>query len=119
MNKQVITIGPDGSIAGLQHKAGKGLDLRQFGKAEIERVSLIEWDAEQQGWYVLFLATHTVIDGSKLTYSMWDALLEGTEIEGARGDAGETTQPVLFQEYDDGVKAEIAYLNALRLAGHM
>ena len=50
--RQVITIGPDGMMSGLQVKPGKGLDLRQFGRAEIERASEVLWDSDRQGWIV-------------------------------------------------------------------
>ena len=52
-SQQVITIGTDGSVKGLQRKAGQGLDLRMLGKAEIVRASEIEWSQVLQKWTVL------------------------------------------------------------------
>ena len=50
--RQVITIGPSGQISGLQRKPGQGIDLRQFGMAEIKRASEIEWIESKQQWAV-------------------------------------------------------------------
>ena len=53
MNRQqVITVGPDGSISGLQVKPGQGVDLRDFGAANIKRASEIVFSEEAQLWYV-------------------------------------------------------------------
>ena len=41
--RQVITVKPFGQMEGLQHKKGQGIDLRQFGNAEINRASEVLW----------------------------------------------------------------------------
>lgn len=115
-NRQVITITAQGGISGLQRKPGQGVDLRQFGKADIKRASLIEWDADQQHWYVDILQ-----DAGKglLTPKKWqDAGLrfEAIACEFVTGD-GFSTEAILFREYEEAVAAEIMYLDALRLKG--
>lgn len=118
--QQVITIAPDGSMSGLQRKPNQGIDLRQFGKANIQRASLIEWDEAEQAWFINVLqkagegpvtlgdycqaspARPCIIDYAPsviTTNTGWDQVL-------------------LFGDYDDAVRVEIAYLDALRLQGH-
>lgn len=87
--QQVITIQPDGGMSGLHHKKGKGLDLRQFGKVSIRRVSEILWDEDEQNWYV------RIIDGP----------LEHTILDQR------------FDDYDEAVEAEISFLNEKRREG--
>lgn len=53
-NKQVVTVGPTGSLSGLQFKS-RGVDLRKFGHAQIERISEIVWIEDYQAWGVRFL----------------------------------------------------------------
>ena len=111
---QVITIGPDGSVSGLQRKPGQGLDLRQFGKADIKRASLIEWDAAEQAWFV-----NVVQEAGKgpLTTTKWrEAGLPGAP-DFARDDIMLPGSTYHFDEYDDAVVSEIKYLDALRLSG--
>jgi hypothetical protein len=126
MHRQVITIGRDGSMSGLQRKPGQGLDLRQFGKADIKRASLIEWDAERQAWFIDVLQE---AGRGKLTFSAfrnsqpesWRADRAGDKLTAlapsgwARDHNGDDV--LLFAEYDEAVKVEIAYLDALRLKG--
>ncbi len=85
--KQVVTIAPDGAISSLRRK--DGLDLRQFGNVEIQRVSDIKWNYKRQCWYVKIIA-------------------------GPR--KGETLL-VPFKEYEEAVEAEIIFLDALRKRG--
>lgn len=109
---QVITIKPDGSLCGLDHKK-KGLDLRQFGKARIERVTLIEWDENEQGWEVFRTAPNTL---SK----PWGAGLArelGVDPEKLLGRVLECKERVLFQEYEDAVKFEVALIQAMQVSG--
>ena len=116
MHKQVITITPDGAMSGLQRKPGQGIDLRQFGNADIKRASLIEWDTDEQRWFVDVLQEAGF---GLLTPKKWqDAGLrfEAVACEFVTGD-GFITEPMLFREYDEAVLAEIMYLDALRLAG--
>lgn len=122
--KQVVTIGPDGTISGLQHKKGQGFDLRALGKAQIKRASEVLWSEPYQGWYV-------EMRGGAGRYSGWPL---SRDLMRLAGDPevpphttglipanGEPPQPsaltLLFEEYEDAVKAEIAVLDALRLKG--
>lgn len=115
---QVITIGADGSMSGLQRKPGQGLDLRQFGKADITRASLIEFDTDEQRWYVDILQE---AGRGLLTPRRWQdegLAFELIACEFETGD-GFDTRPIFFREYDEGVRAEIIYLDALRKTGRL
>lgn len=137
MQKQVITILPDGEVSGLQVKKGKGVDLRTIGgEAHIERVSIIEWDADRQAWYIDVLQE---VGQGVLTVFKWqeaftptaermllgedvrDLLREGHDKLVALAPSGVVatpTDPVLFfTEYDEAVAVEVEYLNMLRLRG--
>ena len=85
--KQVVTIAPDGSMSSLQRK--DGLDLRQFGKVEIQRVSDIQWDSEVQKWYIKIIA------GPKKGFIF----------------------PLFFKEYEEAVEIQIVFLDTLRKQG--
>lgn len=124
MNKQVITIDKAGVMSGLQRKPGQGLDLRQFGKADIKRASLIEWSEKHQAWFIDVLQDagrglltadrfHVATDGSRTKCATHDHLSTVCP-SGWREDE---TGLLLFSEYDEAVKIEIEYLDALRLAG--
>lgn len=115
--KQVITITPGGGMSGLQRKPGQGLDLTKFGKATVVRASEIVWDEDPQAWTVKLLNTGTVLDGVVLTYRMWDVAVEADYPAGSHPDAGVKDQQMRFDDYDQAVKAEIEYLDALRLKG--
>lgn len=113
VTRQVITIGHGGSLSGLQVKPGKGLDLRQFGKAKIERVSEILWDEEAQKWYVQIIAGP--LKGEVLTAPLWD---EGVAKPTPSGSTVTRTDYRLdFDDYDFAVRAEIEVLDAFRLKG--
>ena len=86
--KTVVSIDLDGSISSLRRK--DGLDLRQFGKVEIQRISDIKLDYKLQRWYI------EIIAGPKKGLKF----LSST-----------------FKEYEDAVEAEIIYLDALRKQG--
>ncbi len=115
MKTQVITIAPDGSLVGLDHKK-KGLDLRQFGRAEIKRVTLIEWSETQQQWFIRW-------DESRVLWKAREFVEAGVEFTAFNGVAcahqlEEGVEPlILFNDYDDAVAAEVAVIQALQLKG--
>ncbi len=118
MNTQVITISQDGGMSGLQRKTGKGVDLRQFGRASIERASLIEWDENKQKWWV------SIQSGKYAGAALSHVLRCNAGMMPATGEAfypGSTMTTnggvYMFKDYDDAVKAEVAFLDALRLRG--
>lgn len=117
MAAQVITISRDGqTVSGLQRKPGQGIDLLATGrasgrKATVTRVSLIEFDADAQAFYVDVLQE---VGKGKLTYGAWAAEMGDVLPEGCRNDMSDPGDFLLFDSYDDGVKAEVAYLDALR-----
>lgn len=118
MAQQVITITTTGQLEGLQHKPGKGLDLRMFGQATVTRASEILWDTTKQKWYVEFRAgANTVLNGVKLTEFM-AVLRVGEPVRLASRLEEVTGSPVAyFDEYDEAVAAEINYLNWARASG--
>lgn len=120
---QVITVQPDGTMSGLQVKAGKGLDLRQFGKAAIVRASEIAWDEEDQAWAVEIQDAPGLeaMKGLRVTPLMaHDAGVRDTLLSMVYSETANMAAPtdaVTFPDYDDAVKFEIAFLNAHRLKG--
>ena len=119
--KQVITFSPDGSVSGLQRKPGQGIDLTKFGKADVKRVSEIVWDTDHQAWKIDVLqdAGKGIVTCVKLTvYGVFVHQvigLLGYKFSNLTDELG--GRPVLFDNYDDAVKVEIAYLDALRVEG--
>ena len=113
--RQIISIGPDGSLVGLDHKK-KGLDLRQFGKAKTERATLIEWDENRQKWFVNWN------DGPTWTVSLFRDLnvcffeYKG-ELVPTSYDMNDHERVVYFEDYEDAVSAEVAVIQAMQLNG--
>ena len=118
--RQVITITPTGGVEGLQVKPGKGVDLTKFGTAEVKRASEIVWDADEQAWKVDVLqdAGKGVITVAALAIARLEREAVDTLAPSIRHDLSPAFEsPVFFDSYDDAVKVEIAYLDALRLKG--
>lgn len=111
--QQVITIGADGHIAGLQRKPGQGLDLRQFGKATIERASEIVWAEGSQKWFV------SVLTGPFAGRFLSDSLWHDHVCDLIPAEATVEFGKLMFDEYDDAVRAEIEFLDGLRMAGRL
>ncbi len=122
---QVVTITPQGGISGLQRKAGKGLDLRQFGHASIERVSEIVWVESSQRWTVHILNKNVAdhAGGSILTHGDFYEVTGSYLPDGADKPRGKwpdqcpTDLVIKFDDYDDAVAAEVKFLDALRVSG--
>lgn len=115
--KQVVTIHPDGTMSGLQRKAGQGLDLRQFGPVDIERASQIVWSAERQAWFIeLQMRPFT---GQQVSATLW--ALAGYTVwpEEAHAPSTHPDDPMLFDDYDDAVRVEIRLLDGLRVRGEL
>lgn len=112
MSRQVITIAPSGAMSGLQRKPGQGLDLRQFGKADIRRASLIEWAEDVQGWYI-----HVLQEAGKGRVHENDLKAAGVAVPDGIAFTVGRRGALYFDEYDDAVKVEIIYLDALRAKG--
>jgi hypothetical protein len=112
MSKQVLVVGPHGSITGLVHKKG-GVDLRSLGRAEIERVTLIEWDSEEQGWYIRWYnrnhgALWRVTDLRCVPHEQREEIFVSlkTILKGG---------VPIFKEYEDAVRAEVLVIQNLQL----
>lgn len=111
--QQVITIGADGSVSGLQRKKGQGLDLRQLGDAKIERVSEIKFEEANQKWFVLPVSG--AFEGHALTDRLWNKYC--APLDPKADFIGERDGVLYFEDYDDAVKAEVAFLDAARRVG--
>ena len=128
MGNQVVTIHPGGGISGLQRKRGRGLDLRQFGHAKIERVSEIIWYEPLQCWRVNVLdldacrwmaracSMRYPSPGISLNRYHWVAAVADEDPDGTATDTARAV-PLKFHDYDDAVAAEVAFLDALRIRG--
>jgi hypothetical protein len=112
---QVITIRPDGSIIGLDHKK-KGLDLRQFGKANIRRVTLIEWHEHYQLWMISWTEEVCFPSETWMSTLFEDAGINWSDHNGLGIDQGGESL-ILFSDYDDAVGAEVAVVQAMQLSG--
>lgn len=111
MEEQVITIGEGGTVESLQHK--KGLDLRTLGKVQIERVSEVLFHEDKQQFYVKFLKG--ALEGRLLSRRAHVWAGEDGSLEKVRNIPPEDVQ--YFDTYDEGVQAEIAALNFLKVHG--
>lgn len=126
MKRQVISILVDGTMQGLQVKPGQGLDLTKFGKATVIRASEIVWDEDAQAWFVDVLQEagrgpvtfNRFADGAlgADAQSTSDVTVTLNRIAPS-GWSGEDNEPLLFISYDEAVRAEVAYLDGLRLQG--
>lgn len=117
MSDQVITIREDGSVAGLQRK--DGLDLTTLGEADIQRASEVIWDKAKQKWFVEFRSAKEETGFTHVNLHMLSCAYEGTIIENLEAfrEFCNSREPMLFSTYEEGVKAEIACLDYLRLHG--
>lgn len=115
MTKQLIIVDPTGALRGLDHKR-RGVDLRQFGRAEIERATLIEWDSQRQGWYIKWCS-----EGKSETWNSAEfSVLDRDKFEGVmRGINYYHKDLVLFRDYEDAVTAEVAVIQQLQKTGRM
>jgi hypothetical protein len=121
MSLQRITIRPDGSAFGLDHKR-KGLQLRTLGKAKTTRATLIEWDESRQHWTIewaidgpIWKKGQTWGPGSFLEAGVDLASVKGAERLPAFPGARFSDPFVYFEDYEDAVTAEIAVIQALQL----
>lgn len=111
MQRQVITISPDGSVSGLQVKPGKGFDLRKLGNASITRASEVLFSEQHQLWFVEVREGR--FSGQPITDNIMR--LAGLTYHDSRIRPDKRIGGVLwFSDYDDAVLCEIAVLDGLR-----
>lgn len=119
--KQVISITPEGSLHGLQVKQGKGVDLRQFGHADIRRATNIEWVEEDQRWQIAFLDKDGCVS-CYLTREVWETAHGYPNAAYIAGPEGDVTMGFglvyLFADYEDAVEAEVRCINAAKISGN-
>lgn len=131
---QIITIKPDGSVVGLKHGKGRGVDLRKLGAVQISRVTLIEWDEQRQKWGIRW--------NGRLQNAVWtrDHLRTVCHLEvpvwppgqdrwnlvpcGVMGIVGAVVaddlggSPIYFDEYETAVQAEVAVIQHFQRQPH-
>jgi hypothetical protein len=123
MPTQVITVRPDGSIFGLQHKRGQGIDLRKFGHAEVKRATIIEWDQHNQEWFIRWVSEDALLHGLSWDYDTFKNAqvnyedFQGQAVAELSDDEGDFV--VYFQDYEDAVAAEVAVIQAMQVAGEI
>lgn len=108
--KQVVTICTNGALKGLEHK-GRCLDLKQFGKAVVERITLIEWDSENQGWYIRWASEDKRKWGRKELQQVENLPQMTLKIP------LDENEPVLFARYENAVEAEVAAIQQRQIQG--
>jgi hypothetical protein len=134
-SKHVVTFDPrDGSYSCLRAKKGQGLDLRKLGEVEVKRVSHIVWDENEQAWFVQVIdrivrdwIDSVWADGEpgELLWLYWVAAHGHNAVLDRQLEFGDKTPKggrlslgrLLFEDYEDAVAAEVAFLDALRLKG--
>ena len=103
------------------------IDLRQFGKAQITRVTLIEWDEKMQAWFIRWHENPNV-DRAKWGSSWAVAVFNSAGVLFGKfnGRADMTipedkrfASPIYFDDYDDAVKAEVAVIQSLQVRGKL
>ena len=111
--KQVIVVTQNGGLRGLEHK-GRCIDLKKFGKAVVERITLIEWDSEVAGWYIRWCRPD--MGGT------W-GLKELSNVQSLQAATLKTPVdrlgPVYFHNYEDAVEAEVQAIQQLQKTGSM
>ena len=106
----------DGNMSGLQVKPGKGVDLRQFGRADIKRASDITWDEDAQAWTVVCKVGKYA--GHAMTNREYHTACKamGNEFDcHLIGQPEHDAAPAQFDDYDEAVTGEIDWLNHIRL----
>jgi hypothetical protein len=119
MSEQLITIDEAGRMESLQFKGGAGaVDLRELGNVSIERTTEILWDETHQAWFIRILTGklkgHTVKHSTVISFGGEPDPAEFGAIPLANSQRFSVLRPVLFPEYDDAVRYEIAFVQFLR-----
>lgn len=115
MMKQVITIKPDGSLFGLDHKED-GVDLRRFGKAQIRRETLIQWSEERQMWFIKWFKETPHI---AWTATLWQETMPWDEALPACANMFPGDDTIYFVSYKDAVAVEVRVVQQLQTRGKL
>lgn len=112
MGQFTISVEANGAVSGLQSKPGQGFDLRQLGKAEIQRASEVLWDQEHQQWFV------QIVRGKYAGQIIGHALCELVGFKrygiGIRYMCGAPDNRLVVEDYDEAVRLEIMVLDHIR-----
>jgi len=110
MNNQLVSISPVGTITYLKRKGG----LEIPAPKKIERITLIEWGETRQRWFIRYTPPFACC---KAAVWRWSLSLRGLQIPPVGADPQQETgedMPLYFEDYDDAVKTEILFIEALR-----
>ena len=123
MNRQVITIGKEGSMTTLDHKK-KGVGVSSIGKRSIKRVSEIEFQDEFQMWGVRFLQGQLKGNLAKLHPEHIGDYDKGSlplslvmNSESINEDYTNENGEFLFSDYEDAVNAEVKIIQWMQVNG--
>ena len=117
-SKKVMTIGKEGEVSGLYDKTAASF-YSSIGEQAIRRVSLIEFDDAEQRWYVKFICKFNKTGkeaGFQKTLS-GDCLLSIDAHATFSAPAYFKKEVAYFNTYEEGVQAEVSFLNNLRKKG--
>ncbi len=113
----LVTVNRLGGMLALFAKPGKGVDLRKFGPATMQRVSEITLEPGTQKFVITFLKGE--LKGRKLTEQLW--YIGGDDAPSCGQQDGALTTPegdvMLFGEYDGAVQAEVDIIQHWRKRG--
>lgn len=123
--RQVITIDKDGVVSGLERR--DGFSLVNFARREgaksvvVKRATEILWDEESCAWTVAFPQprAHVLSGGpDKVTLYEAESVLGGNLSQHPILNLNRCLdEPILFADYDQAVRFEIAFLDAMTLGG--
>ena len=113
--EQVITISPIGTIRGLRGKPGQ-FNIAEIGHAMIERVTLIEWDADCQMWTVEW--TEAGARQFNQLCGIWSVPslrpLSNLGLSISALEAKEIDQRLLWETYEAANRAEVMVIQAMQ-----
>lgn len=110
--EQVIVMNELGQLSGLVHKK-VGVNLTQLGhKATVIRASDIEWQTEKSQWGIRIKVGRD--SGWLMSETMF---LKATDNYEHGADFIQPNGEILFNDYDDAVKAEVMYFSGLDKQG--
>lgn len=123
MARQVITITKAGGVFGLRAKPGAGIDLTQFGRASVQRVTEIEWNEDGQCWTITWTAAgRAKLPAELKDETAWKAKgqLPRLAPEWVRGATGAEVLPsgaLGFPTYEAAVAFEVDRVAGLQAVG--
>lgn len=114
--KRLITVFPNGGFVALHSRDPHALALHKLGKAVITRTTDIQFDAERQKWFAVFLEGE--FKGEAITFGACVlAKVSAFELPGIV--TGLSAPYLLFETDTDAIAAEHMIVEGLRRKGYM